>query len=109
MEDKDDKIKGKSSQKVTQIFYCNCCHYNTSKKTNYDKHLTTTKHQRMTEDYNGGQKVAKSSQKVANQTFVCECGKIYKHRQGLWKHKKVCLNDYSQCNFQLWSQFIHFP
>ena len=93
MDDKDDKIKEKSSQKVAQNFYCEFCDYITSKKANYDKHITTPKHQRMTEDYIGGQKVAKSSQKVASQTFKCECGKIYKHRQGLWKHKKKCCDE----------------
>jgi hypothetical protein len=30
-------------------------------------------------------KVPKSSE-----TFSCNCGKEYKHRQGLWKHKKSC-------------------
>ena len=29
-------------------------------------------------------------------TFICKCTKIYKHRQGLWKHKKVCV--YLQTN-----------
>ena len=24
--------------------------------------------------------------------FKCDCGKQYKHRQGLWKHKKKCTN-----------------
>ena len=43
---------------------------------------------------------AKSSQKVASHTFECECGKIYKHRQGLWKHKKLCFNNYLDDNFQ---------
>ena len=79
MEDKDDKIKEKSSQKIAQNFYCETCDYITSKKTNYDKHMITPKHQRMTEDYIGGQKVAKSSQKVATLTFKCECGKSYNH------------------------------
>jgi len=88
MDDKDDIIKEKSSKKVAQKIYCYYCDYNTSRQTNYDKHILTSKHQRMTEDYNGGQKVAKSSQKVDIHTFKCECGKIYKHRQGLWKHKK---------------------
>jgi hypothetical protein len=95
MEDKDDKIKEKSSQKVAQYFYCEFCNYNTSKKVNYDKHKITSKHKRMTEDYIGGQKVAKSSQKVDNYTFKCECGKNYKHRQGLWKHKKSCFEEYN--------------
>lgn len=100
MDDKDDKIKEKSSQKVAQNFYCEFCHYITSKKTNYDKHIITSKHHRMTEDYIGGQKVAKSSQKVANQTFKCECGKFYKHRQGLWKHKKICFEESYNNNFE---------
>lgn len=99
MEDKDDKIKEKNSQKVAQNFYCKICDYNTSKKTNYDKHIITHKHQRMTEDYIGGQKVAKSSQKVASLTFKCECGKKYKHRQGLWKHKKTCFDNYVDDEF----------
>jgi len=37
----------------------------------------------------GGQKDYKFTQQNAVD-FVCECGKEYKHRQGLWKHKKVC-------------------
>jgi len=100
MDDKDDKIKGKSSKKVAQNFYCEYCDYITSKKTNYDKHIITPKHQRMTEDYIGGQKVAKSSQKVSYQTFKCECGKIYKHRQGLWKHKKICFEESYNDNYK---------
>ena len=100
MEDKDDKIKEKSSKKVAQNFYCKNCDYYTSKRTNYEKHNLTSKHQRMTEDYIGGQKVAKSSQKVAILTFKCECGKSYKHRQGLWKHKKKCCEDCLHDSFQ---------
>jgi hypothetical protein len=31
--------------------------------------------------------------KVSEQGFVCECGKEYKHRQGLWSHKKKCIGE----------------
>jgi hypothetical protein len=96
MDDKDDKIKGKSSQKVAQLFYCEFCDYNTSKKNNYCKHINTSKHKRVTQNDIGGQKVAKSSQKVVNQIFTCECGKNYRHRQGLWKHKKICSEEYQK-------------
>jgi hypothetical protein len=44
----------------------------------------------MTEDDVGGQKVAKSSKHMGQTIFTCECGKSYKHRQGLWKHKQLC-------------------
>jgi hypothetical protein len=63
MEDKDDKIKQKSSTKLAQFFCCETCDYNTSRKNNIDKHYLSAKHRRMTQDYNGGQKVAKSSKK----------------------------------------------
>jgi hypothetical protein len=56
MEDKDDKIKQKSSTKVAQFFCCETCDYNTSRKNNIDKHYLSAKHRRMTQDYNGGQK-----------------------------------------------------
>ena len=94
MEDNDDKILGKSSKKVANFFECKICDYITFKKGNYMKHLTTPKHARMTEDDAGGQKVAKSSEKVADTIFACHCGRKYKHRQGLWKHRQSC---YEEC------------
>lgn len=24
--------------------------------------------------------------------FLCDCGNEYKHRQGLWRHKKKCIS-----------------
>jgi hypothetical protein len=47
-----------------------------------DRHYSTDKHKRMTLD---DKKVPKSSA-----SYFCNCGKEYKHRQGLWKHKKMC-------------------
>ena len=35
--------KSKKSKKE-QNFYCVCCDFSTSKKSNYDRHLTTQKH-----------------------------------------------------------------
>lgn len=90
MEDKEDRIKPKSSQKVAEIFACESCDYVTSKRSNYDKHILTAKHLRMTEDDAGGQKVAKSSQTPSKTIFCCGCGKQYRHRQGLWKHRLTC-------------------
>lgn len=30
------------------------------------------------------------SDKKTSRTYSCECGKSYKARSGLWKHKKIC-------------------
>ena len=74
----------KSSRKILERKYnCTHCDYNTCKISNYSKHLLTAKHLTAT---NGDNKVAKSSLN----NFVCICGNIYKHRQGLNRHKNKC-------------------
>jgi hypothetical protein len=72
----------KKSQKVANFFSCIICDYNTSKKTDYSKHLLTAKHINNDKSDNLSLKSAK--------TFNCECGKFYKFRQGLCHHRKNC-------------------
>lgn len=72
------------SPKNPLIFNCKSCDYTTSNKKDFNKHLTTRKHQRMTL---GLQNDDEFSQK---NPYICECGGKYKYRQGLWKHKKIC-------------------
>jgi hypothetical protein len=71
----------KSCEKSKQYFYCESCHYNTSRKSSYDKHLNTHKHQNRT-NLNG--------EKLRND-YICEyCNKVYKVRNSLWYHKNKC-------------------
>ena len=65
--------------KSSQNYLCEICNYNTSRKSQFDRHLSTPKHQKSTFV---NKKVPKSSA-----TFDCECGKTYKERSGLWRHK----------------------
>ena len=76
-------------QKQAIEFYCKHCEYKTCKKINYNSHLSTDKHKRLTEDLQMRQKQA---QNKLNQpeTFICSCSNQYQHRQSLWKHKKKC-------------------
>jgi len=64
-------------------FYCEKCDFKCSKQSNYMNHLLTLKHKKITNDDT-------ISPKNADKGFLCECGKSYTHRQGLWKHKKTC-------------------
>jgi hypothetical protein len=78
----DDKKVPKSSKK----FHCEKCDYITSRKSQMDRHYSTDKHQKDdADDVLDDKKVPKSSA-----PYCCECGKKYKHRQGLWKHQKKC-------------------
>ena len=69
-------------QESSTKYECKICHYNTIRKSQYDRHLTTAKHQnRINRTFN----VPKSSAQ-----FDCECGKTYKARNSLWYHKQKC-------------------
>ncbi len=66
-------------------YFCEICQYGTDRKSSYDDHCQSMKHNMAT---------------VVNQnsafckTFDCDvCGKEYKDRSGLWRHKKKCNED----------------
>ena len=58
-------------------FECKICNFLSNRKDNYNRHLKTIKHIKNT-----------SNTKIDN--FSCLCGKFYKSRSGLWRHKKIC-------------------
>ena len=72
--------------KSSDNFVCESCDYVTSRKSQYDRHLSTPKHKNTTNTtINTTNLVPKSSE-----NFICECGKEYKHHSSLWNHKKKC-------------------
>ena len=71
------------STKNTIKFECINCNYITSYKRDFNKHLLTRKHQNQ-------QNVNNYQQKNPVMKFICDCGKSYKERTGLWRHKKKC-------------------
>ena len=72
-------------------YYCQICDFSCSKKSNYDKHLTTRKHilRQNTDDKKMPNQSFDIEKKNENE-FVCYCGKTYKHNGSLWNHKKRC-------------------
>jgi hypothetical protein len=77
------------SQKVARNFICEICDYNTCKKCDFKKHLTTDKHKKRENDSKMVVNDSDLSQKVAN-CYTCDCGKIYKYDSGYYRHKKMC-------------------
>ena len=64
------------SKSISHNFTCSLCHYSTSVKSNYNKHLLTAKHiKRETE--------VKCPHK-------CSCGKVFTRIDNLNRHKKIC-------------------
>ena len=93
METLGDKNQLKLSQKSATRFYCEKCQYGTSKKSNFDMHLLSDKHSKVTIGYKMGQNSAKIQPELSLpiEEFRCEfCDRQYQHRQGLWRHQKTC-------------------
>jgi len=69
-------------------FECVICDFKCSKKSNYNKHLLTPKHENRTNLNNLEQIMPKN----ANLLFKCKnCDKEYKARNSLWYHEKKCI------------------
>jgi hypothetical protein len=67
------------NKKTPKIFCCINCNFNTSHKGDYNKHLSTSKHNMI---INGNYKT--------QEKFICDCGNEYKYNSGLSRHKKTC-------------------
>ena len=70
-------------QKGSYNYECNVCDYHTSRESQYNRHLSTTKHKLRTNGTN-------RTDLVHNNKFECECGKIYTARNSFWYHKQKC-------------------
>ena len=76
----DDTNSPKNRQKIV----CKICDYKCFKQSDYTKHTLTTKHKKRTNELHMDDTLSQTIY------YKCYCGNIYKHRQGLWKHKKTC-------------------
>jgi hypothetical protein len=74
----DNKKNPKSSH-----FVCENCSFETTRKSQFDRHLLTSKHTRITKDNK------LDNEKVPN-FYNCICGNKYNYLSGLCKHKKKC-------------------
>jgi hypothetical protein len=82
--------------KDAKKYYCEHCDFKCSKESNWDKHLSTSKHTNRTKLNGFEQKNAKKCQP----TFVCDCGKVYRARNSFWYHKKKCSIDVEDSDIQ---------
>ena len=80
-------------------YYCETCDYTCSLKQHLKQHFLSKRHK--TRVFNN---VENSVNNTTKNSFICDCGKEYRERSGLWKHKTKgnCLKktDNNQCELQ---------
>jgi len=76
----------KKRKKTQKKYYCKKCDFTSKNKTDFNRHLSTTKHKMVTNGNSDGN----SKPKIVD--FSCElCGKVYKYKSGLSRHRKGCV------------------
>jgi ribosomal protein L15 len=66
-------------------FYCGYCDFKCFKKSNWNIHINTTKH-----NYRVNGNNMENAEIDKNAENMCDCGKKYATKSGLWKHKPKC-------------------
>tara|TARA_Y100000361_G_scaffold56790_1_gene49622 strand:+ start:12443 stop:13168 length:726 start_codon:yes stop_codon:yes gene_type:complete len=62
-------------------FYCKKCNYSCDKKSDFNKHINSKKHNAI-ECYKND----------SINSLICKCGKTYKHSSSFYRHTKQCKN-----------------
>ena len=79
-------LSNENYAKICSKFFCEKCDYYTSKKSSFDNHNNSAKHQKSIN-------INENNAKLCS-TFVCQtCNKTYKDNSGLWRHKKKCTKE----------------
>ena len=76
-------MANKISENLAKKYQCVFCDFISINKSDYKRHLSTDKHKRLTN-------ANKNTEISENQVFTCNCGRIYKHKSSLSKHKSKC-------------------
>jgi len=79
---------------------CELCNFKCTKASNFRAHLKTSKHinnaiskiASSSDDDSGGEPNTgtESDDEDTPKTFKCDCGRLFRSRNGLWYHKKKC-------------------
>ena len=73
----------KKTSITSSKFSCKNCNFVCSKKGDYNRHLTTAKHSKLTKCY------IMLNENTSYQ-FSCPCGRLFKHQSSFSRHKSMC-------------------
>jgi len=78
-------ISTNNTNKNIKKYRCEKCHYTSTRQSQYDRHLITTKHLKPNITLTN---LVEKFPTISS--FDCVCGKIYKHQSSLCNHTRIC-------------------
>ena len=79
------------SDDYNNLYCCKLCDYTCGLKQHMKQHILSKRHK-----HNVFNTVENSVNEPKSKNFICECGKEYIERTGLWRHKKICTSQTDQ-------------
>lgn len=78
----------KKNQKIKKKFHCIICDFKCNNKRDYERHENTRKHKN---NQNDNKKTPENPKIPKEDKYKClKCGKTYRYKSGLSRHKKIC-------------------
>lgn len=77
--------------KKTSIHFCKLCDYTTSSRKDFNKHTSTSKHQKKDNENQIEQNRTENPEKSHSKIVCKNCNKSYLSKSGLWNHQKKCI------------------
>ena len=88
-------MASKKTSKNESTFHCKSCDYKCRYNSDYNRHILTAKHKQtyidLQKTYIDLQQTYTPENTKDIKKYVCDCGRGYKHRQSLNKHKQRCV------------------
>ena len=70
--------------KTKVSYHCEICHYISSNRSDYERHLMTRKHQENATYHT-------KTPPITSDPYTCaSCKKVFKHRTSIYKHRSIC-------------------
>ena len=72
------------SPKISYKFFCETCNYKCNKQSEINKHYSTRKHKILQNP------TSETTSEATLKSYICKCGKVYKHSSTMYAHRKKC-------------------
>ena len=91
-----------NSPKLAEKYVCEICLYECSKKSDWKKHISTTKHKnaiQLLQNATSDATIVATSNINVKSVYNCDCGKKFNHSSSYYRHRSNCFQYQNKLSF----------